>query len=125
MDLNSASTFDVNSAAIRSGFRDSLSKVAAIIDEYDRTVVHVIGHTDDTGTESYNQQLSEKRADAVTRHLVGDGVARTRTRASGRGELEPVDTNATSSGRARNRRVEIYLKPVIEGRENDAYRAPA
>ena len=124
VELNSEATFDVNSAAIRSGFRDSLGKVAAVVGEYDRTAVHVIGHTDSTGTESYNQQLSEKRADAVTRALVRDGVQRSRTRMAGRGELHPIDTNATSSGRSRNRRVEIYLKPIVEGRENEAFRAP-
>ena len=125
VELSSEATFDINSAGIRSGFRDSLTKVADIVGEYDRTVVHVIGHTDSTGTESYNQQLSERRADAVTRHLVGDGVERSRTRASGRGELEPLDLNTTSAGRSRNRRVEIYLRPVVEGREREAYRAPA
>ena len=124
VELSSEATFDINSASIRSGFRESLSKVADIVGEYDRTVVHVIGHTDSTGTESYNQQLSERRAEAVTRHLVGDGVERSRTRASGRGELEPVASNSTSVGRSRNRRVEIYLRPVVEGREREAYRAP-
>ena len=121
VELNSQATFDINSAAVRSGFRDSLDKVAGVIDEYDRTAVHVIGHTDDTGTDSYNQRLSERRADAVTRHLVREGVARSRTRMSGRGESQPIDT---SSGRARNRRVEIYLKPIVEGRESEAFRAP-
>ena len=124
VDLNSEATFDVNSAGIRSGFRTSLGKVADVVAEYDRTAVHVVGHTDSTGTESYNQKLSEQRADAVARHLVGDGVERERTRVAGRGESAPIDTNATSSGRSRNRRVEIYLKPIVEGRENQAFRAP-
>ena len=125
VELSSEATFDINSAGVRSGFRDSLTKVAAVVGEYDRTIVHVIGHTDSTGTTSYNQKLSERRADAVTRHLVGDGVERSRTRASGRGELEPIDTNTTSAGRSRNRRVEIHLRSVVEGREREAYRAPA
>ena len=125
VDLNSEATFDINSAGIRPGFRASLDKVAEVVAEYDRTAVHVIGHTDSTGTESYNQKLSERRADAVSRHLVGGGVERDRTRVAGRGESAPIDTNATSSGRSRNRRVEIYLKPIVEGRENQAFRAPA
>jgi len=125
IELDSEATFDINSAGVRSGFHESLDKVAGVIEEYDRTAVHVIGHTDSTGTESYNQQLSERRADAVARHLVREGVERSRTRVSGRGESTPVDTNATSSGRARNRRVEIYLKPFVAGRENQAFRAPA
>ena len=125
VDLNSEATFDINSAGIRAGFRESLDKVAGVVGEYDRTAVHVIGHTDSTGSESYNQQLSERRAEAVTRHLVGGGVERSRTRVAGRGESAPIDSNATSAGRSRNRRVEIYLKPVVEGRENQAFRAPA
>ena len=125
VELSSEATFEINSAGIRNGFRDSLTRVAEVVGEYDRTIVHVIGHTDSTGTTSYNQQLSERRADAVTRHLVGDGVERSRTRASGRGELEPIDTNTTSAGRSRNRRVEIHLRSVVEGREREAYRAPA
>lgn len=124
LDLDSASTFAINSAAIRSDFKASLDKVAGVIDEYDRTAVHVIGHTDNTGTESYNQKLSEQRADAVTRLLVSEGVQRERTRAAGRGELSPVDDNATRAGRSRNRRVEIYLKPIVEGRESEAFRSP-
>lgn len=124
IDLNSAATFAVNSAGVRPDFRASLTKVANVIEEYDRTAVHVIGHTDNTGTESYNQQLSEKRADAVTRYLVKSGVVRDRTRATGQGEMAPIDSNATSSGRSRNRRVEIYLKPIVQGRENEAFRSP-
>ena len=125
VDLNSEATFDINSAGIRPGFRVSLDKIAGVVAEYDRTAVHVIGHTDSTGSESYNQQLSERRAEAVARHLVRDGVERGRTRVAGRGESAPIDTNATKSGRSRNRRVEIYLKPIVEGRENQAFRAPA
>ena len=124
LDLNSEATFDVNSADIRSGFRDSLRKVAGVIDEYESTAVHVVGHTDSTGSTSYNQQLSERRADSVTRYLVRNGVLRERTRMSGLGETRPVGDNATSAGRSRNRRVEIYLKPIVEGRESEAFRAP-
>ena len=126
VELSSEATFDINSASVRSGFRDSLTRVADIVGEYDRTVVHIVGHTDSTGTESYNQQLSERRADAVARHLVRNGVVRSRARATGRGESQPVSarSNESSAGRSRNRRVEIYLRPVVEGRENDAYRAP-
>ena len=125
VELNSEATFDINSASVRTGFRDSLGKVAEVVGEYDRTAVHVVGHTDSTGSSSYNQQLSERRADEVTRQLVRGGVARERTRVAGRGENDPIDTNRTSSGRSRNRRVEIYLKSIVEGRENQAFRAPA
>lgn len=124
LDVSSEVSFDVNSANVKSSFRNSLNKVADVISEYDQTAVHVIGHTDSTGSESYNQQLSEKRASSVSRYLARNGVVRTRMRMSGRGEAKPVANNNTSSGRSLNRRVEIYLKPIVEGRENDAFRPP-
>ncbi len=124
LDVSSEVSFDVNKASIKPSFRSSLDKVASIISEYDQTAVHVIGHTDSTGSESYNQQLSENRADSVGRYLARSGVQRTRMRMAGRGELQPVANNSSSSGRSQNRRVEIYLKPIVEGRENEAYRSP-
>jgi outer membrane protein OmpA-like peptidoglycan-associated protein len=124
LDVRSEASFDINSDRISDGFRDSLKTMAEVIGEYDKTAVHVIGHTDNTGTESYNQALSERRATSVTRYLSRNGVDRSRMRFSGRGELNPVDTNTTSSGRSRNRRVEVYLKTVVKGRENEAFRAP-
>lgn len=124
LDVRSEASFDINSASIKNEFQTSLDTMAEIIGEYDQTAVHVIGHTDSTGTQSYNQQLSEKRATSVTRYLSRSGVTRTRMRFSGRGENQPLDTNATSSGRSRNRRVEIYLKTIVKDRENEAFRAP-
>ncbi len=125
LDVSSEISFDINSANIKGSFRDSLNRVAAVISEYDKTAVHVIGHTDDTGTISYNQKLSEKRASAVARHLSRHGVVRSRMRMSGRGESNPIAHNSSSHGRSQNRRVEIYLKSIVEGRENEAYRPPA
>lgn len=125
LELNSEATFDVNSSGIRSDFRDSLDKVASVISEYDKTAVHVVGHTDSTGSESYNQRLSEQRADSVGRYMSRNGVTRNRMRLSGRGELQPIADNDTRYGRAQNRRVEIYLKPFVQGRESQAYQPPA
>lgn len=124
LDVRSEASFDVNSASLRKDFRDSLGTMAEIIGEYDQTAVHVIGHTDSTGTQSYNQQLSEKRATSVSRYLSRSGVERQRMRYSGMGENKPIDSNATSSGRSKNRRVEIYLKTIVKDRENEAFRAP-
>ena len=124
LELDSESTFAVNSATVKSGFRKSLTKVSSVISEYGQTAVHVIGHTDSTGSSSYNQQLSEKRASSVGSYLSTGGVVRDRMRLSGRGENSPVADNTTSSGRNQNRRVEIYIKPIVEGRERDAYRSP-
>jgi len=124
LDVSSEVSFDINSAGIKSNFRGSLNKVADVISEYDQTAVHVIGHTDSTGSTRHNQQLSEKRADSVGRYLSRNGVNRSRMRMSGRGEDRPVANNNSSHGRSQNRRVEIYLKSVVKGRENDAFRAP-
>ncbi len=124
LELDSESTFAVNSSSVKPDFKNSLMKVSSVISEYGQTAVHVIGHTDSTGTASYNQQLSEKRSNSVGSYLASGGVLRDRMRLSGRGESLPVASNATSRGRDANRRVEIYIKPIVEGRENDAFRAP-
>ena len=124
LDVASEVTFDVNSSSIKSTFRSSLDKVADIISEYDQTAVHVVGHTDSTGSHEYNQQLSEKRAISVAGYLSRSGVQRTRLRSAGRGENQPVANNTTSQGRSQNRRVEIYLKPIVQGRERDAFVTP-
>ena len=124
LDVASEVTFDINSAGIKSSFRGSLDKVAGIISEYDQTAIHVVGHTDSTGSTSYNQQLSEKRAISVAQYLSRNGVQRTRLRSAGRGELQPVASNNSSAGRTQNRRVEIFLKPIVQGRERDAFVTP-
>lgn len=125
LDVRSEASFDINSAALRKDFRNSLKTMADVISEYDQTAVHIIGHTDSTGTQSYNQQLSEKRATTVSRYLSRNGIDRQRMRYSGRGEDMPIDSNATSSGRSKNRRVEIYLKTIVKDQEVEAFRAPS
>lgn len=124
LDVASEVSFDVNSASIKPNFTGSLNKVAQIISEYDQTAIHVIGHTDSTGSGSYNQQLSEKRAISVARYLSKSGVQRTRLRSAGRGENQPVADNGTTHGRSQNRRVEIFLKPIVQGREREAFTSP-
>jgi len=124
VDVRSEASFDVDSARINNSFQDSLRTVAEVIGEYDKTAVHVIGHTDSTGTRAHNQTLSVRRATAVSRALQQNGVDQPRIRTLGRGETKPMDSNATSSGRSRNRRVEVYLKSVVKGREGDAFRTP-
>lgn len=109
LTLDSKVSFDVDSAAIKPTFRPSLAKVAEVLSQYDNRV-SIIGHTDSTGAESYNQALSERRADAVRSELARLGVPHARITATGRGELEPRADNATAAGRARNRRVEILVQ---------------
>jgi len=125
IDIRSEASFDINSASIQSGFQNSLKTVAEAIGEYDQTAVHIIGHTDSTGTESYNQRLSELRATSVTRFLSRNGVKRSRMLFSGRGETQPIASNENSSGRSKNRRVEIYLKTIVKEREDEAFIPPA
>lgn len=124
LTLDSEVSFDFNKAEIKPAFRSSLDKLAAVINKYDRTVVHVIGHTDSVGSDEYNQTLSLRRAQAVADYLISRDVPAGRVRTEGRGEREPRATNATEAGRQLNRRVEIFLKPIVEGREQRAFESP-
>ena len=124
LNLNSEVSFDYDSARIKPAFKETLDKLAEIMIKYDRTVIHIIGHTDSTGPADYNQRLSERRAWAVVVYLTDHGVPRDRLRAEGRGESEPRASNDNASGRQLNRRVEIYIKPVVEGQESKAYTSP-
>ena len=124
LTMSSEVSFDYDSAAIKPAFSDTLDKLGDLLRKYDRTIVHVIGHTDSRGTDAYNQSLSERRARAVMDYLVSRGVPAERLRSEGRGEREPRDTNATEAGRQLNRRVEVYMKPIVEGQEQKAYESP-
>lgn len=125
LDLSSEVSFDVGSSDLKTAFFPTLEKLASVIVKYDRTVVHVVGHTDSTGSAEYNQGLSERRAQSVVGYLQNGGVPFGRTRSEGRGEYQPRATNDTEAGRQLNRRVEIYLKPIVEGQESQAYKSPA
>ena len=121
IDVSNEVSFDFDSANLKPAFLPTLDKVADLLQRYDRTVVHVIGHTDSTGSDAYNQQLSERRAHSVADYLSSRGVSRQRLQTEGRGEREPRATNATEAGRQLNRRVEIIIKPIVEGQEQRAY----
>lgn len=125
LELSSEATFSVNSSSVQPAFRQSLSRIADVVRRFDKTAVHVIGHTDSSGPTAFNQTLSESRADAVAIDLVNNGVTGTRVEARGLGESSPVSSNSTVQGRDQNRRVEIYLNTIVEGRENDAFQSPA
>ena len=124
LDLSSEVSFGVDSSRINRNFYQSLNKVANVLADYPQTAVHIIGHTDSTGSDAYNQTLSVERASSVKSYLTRQGVDEPRTRTSGRGENFPVASNATEGGRSQNRRVEIFLKPIVEGRETSAFRSP-
>ena len=102
--------FDVDSARIRSDGQATLEDVGAVLGEYDKTAVVVQGHTDSTGSDAHNQELSERRASSVASELRSRGVDSERIATLGMGEGYPVASNETDSGRQRNRRVEILLK---------------
>ena len=102
--------FEIDSAALDSASRSSLDQVSEVLVDYPKTALVVQGHTDSTGTEEHNERLSQRRADAVRNHLIGRGVAPARLSSLGYGESQPVSSNATDEGRARNRRVDILLR---------------
>jgi outer membrane protein OmpA-like peptidoglycan-associated protein len=110
MRLDSSFLFEPKSADILPGAHEKLERLAKVLAELgeDETIV-VKGHTDSTGDDARNLELSKKRADAVRNYLVGRGIAPDRVRAEGRGELEPVLPNDTAEGRAQNRRVDIIV----------------
>lgn len=105
-------TFDVNSSQIHPGFRDALGSVALVLEEYDKTLIEAVGHTDSTGSAGYNQQLSENRANAVGGFLARRGVHGRRIATAGYGESYPIASNANEAGRQANRRVELTLVPL-------------
>ena len=110
--LPDAITFDINSSTVRYTLEDSLVRLAKSLNKYPNTNIDVIGHTDNVGNESYNQELSARRAGSVAAILAQSGVSQSRMRAYGRGELKPTESNDTANGRATNRRVEIIITPT-------------
>ena len=108
-------TFRTDSSDLSPAFFDVLNSVAKVMKEFDKTVVEVAGHTDSTGSDAYNQGLSERRAAAVAQYLTSQGIDRQRLITVGMGESMPVADNATAEGRAANRRVEITMVPVTSG----------
>jgi outer membrane protein OmpA-like peptidoglycan-associated protein len=105
-------TFATNSADVTARFYPVLDSVAIVLNEYDRTYVDVVGHTDSTGRAEYNQTLSERRAGSVAAYLESREVIEERLLVSGLGQNQPIADNMTPDGRALNRRVEIVLTPL-------------
>lgn len=105
-------TFDSDSSVVKASFTDVLHSVSLVLKEYNKTYVDVIGHTDSTGSDAYNQSLSEARAASVANALESKGVIRERLLVRGAGENYPIADNGTPEGRAINRRVEIGIVPV-------------
>ncbi|WP_444927567.1 OmpA family protein [Microbulbifer sp. ANSA003] len=105
-------TFGTNRADIRTDFYDTLESVTIVLQEFDQTAIRVSGHTDSTGSDVYNQSLSEQRANSVASFFSGQGVSAGRVQAVGYGERYPIASNDSESGRQANRRVELELLPL-------------
>jgi len=101
--------FDVNKAYVKDGFKTELNELAVILNKYDDTNIVLQGHTDSTGAEDYNMQLSEKRAYSVGNYLSTQNVNSARYAVEGFGESRPVASNDTAGGRSQNRRVEVAI----------------
>lgn len=113
LTFDSEVTFDVNSSSIKPSFQQSLGKVANVISKYE-SGAEIVGHTDSTGSEAYNQRLSEQRAFSVQGYLSQQGTPSYQLSSRGLGETQPRATNETEAGRQLNRRVEIFVKPGNE-----------
>ena len=101
--------FDFNKDTIRKTSAPTLDAAAKIFQEFPDLRVEITGHADDLGSREYNIQLSQRRADAVKRYLVGKGVAADRLETRGVGPDAPIDNNQSETGRAKNRRIEFKI----------------
>ena len=114
LNMPSNITFDSDSFKLKSQFNNTLDSVVLVLNEYKSTMITVMGHTDSTGSEQHNQNLSVQRAISVANYLSNKGVAQERLAASGYGEAFPIASNDSKEGRARNRRVEVQLEPITQ-----------
>jgi outer membrane protein OmpA-like peptidoglycan-associated protein len=113
--MTSQTAFDTNSTQIKPGFHSTMNKISDVVIRYNKTTLTVVGHTDNVGSDAYNQKLSDQRATAVAQYLESKDVNPVRLATVGKGESEPVASNTNESGRQMNRRVEIYVEPVVAG----------
>jgi OOP family OmpA-OmpF porin len=102
--------FPFNSSIIPASDYPEVEKLSRVMKENPPAKAVIVGHTDYTGTDEYNQKLSERRGKALADKLISNGIERNRISSSGKGEKEPIATNMTSEGRAKNRRIEVELR---------------
>ena len=112
LNMPSNITFGVDSAMVQPRFNETLVSVGLVLRKFNKTIIDVYGHTDSSGSDDYNRDLSQRRAVAVATILANQGVDQRRFFIEGRGEEDPIASNASESGRAQNRRVEIQLSPI-------------
>ncbi len=112
--MPSGITFAYDSAEVQPQFQPTLNEVASTLSQFPKTYIDIYGHTDADGSETYNQGLSERRAQSVASYLAAHGVQSARMATKGYGEMQPIASNETPEGKAANRRVEIKIVPVTE-----------
>ncbi len=115
LNLPDGVTFDFNKTNVKPQFYPALNSIASTIKQYDQTIVEINGHTDNVGSLSANQTVSDRRAQSVAAYLSGQGVQQVRMETHGYNYQYPVASNDTEQGRALNRRVEIRLIPLRSG----------
>jgi outer membrane protein OmpA-like peptidoglycan-associated protein len=114
LNIPSSVTFDTSSYAIKPSFAPVLDQLAQTLQQNPEVIAQVVGHTDSTGSQAYNQTLSVNRAESVTGYLAQHGISPQRLSAQGMGPNQPIADNNTEAGRATNRRVEIYLRATAQ-----------
>lgn len=107
--FDSGILFDVNQSTLKTNARSNIESLATSLKNNPETTVLIVGHTDATGSDAYNQKLSVRRAEAVKSYTIAQGIASSRLSTEGRGESEAISDNTTEEGRALNRRVEIVI----------------
>ena len=112
LNMPSNITFGVDSASISGDFFQVLNSVNLVVEEYDKTLIEIMGHTDSSGSAEHNQGLSERRASSVAQYFASRDIEPLRLETYGHGENYPVASNQTAQGRSQNRRVEIVLVPI-------------
>ena len=112
LNMPSNITFASDQSDIKPNFYEVLNSVAIVLKEFNQTLVDVNGHTDSDGSDAYNEELSSRRANAVAQYLVSQQLDSQRFSVQGFGESQPIASNASASGKAQNRRVEIQIVPL-------------
>ena len=117
--------FDTGSSTLKPGAREKLAKISGILLAHPGLTLQIEGHTDSVGSDDFNQQLSERRADSVRDFLASQGVGATSMTAKGFGKTQPVASNDNAEGRQRNRRVELVVNGDAIGKSAASNNAPA
>ncbi|MBU1310321.1 MAG: OmpA family protein [Gammaproteobacteria bacterium] len=114
LDIPAQLTFDINRADIKANLYPVFNDIAKVLRDYEKTMLVVAGHTDDTGPYQYNMNLSQSRADSVKQYLIAQNVQPIRIETQGYGPNYPLVANSSEANRAQNRRVEIHIEPIVQ-----------